>query len=75
MPDFKTYQERDDWFCEHADYFTLVKKDGVGHYTRDECKSLAEVEALAKTKIAVGGGRYLIYAVVGQQSALVKAVK
>lgn len=74
-PDFKTSQERDDWFRDNADYFTLVKKAGVGHYARDECKSLVEAEALAKTKIAVGGGRYLIYAVVGQQSALVKAVK
>ena len=74
LPDFKTYQERDDYFRDHADYFTLIKKEGVGKYRHDVCKSLAEAEALAKIKQAVGGGRYLIYAVIGEQSALTKAV-
>lgn len=75
MPDFKSIDERDTYFREHADYFTLVKKAGVGHYSRDEFKSVEEAEALAKTKTAVGGGGYMIYAVIGEQSAFVKAVK
>jgi hypothetical protein len=75
LPDFQTWQERDDYFRDHADYFTLVKKDGVGYYSRDEAKTLAELEKLAQTKIAVGGGRYLVYAVIGEQSALVKTIR
>jgi hypothetical protein len=74
MPDFKTYEERDVFFRENADYFTVVKKAGVGNYQRDERKTLAEAEALAKTKQTIGGGHYLIYAVIGEQSALVKPI-
>jgi len=73
-PDFQTYQERDAWFTENADYFTVVKKDGVGHVARDEVNTLADAEALAKTRQTISGGRYLIYAVVGEQSAFVKTV-
>lgn len=74
LPEFQSYQERDAYFKEHADHFTLVKKAGVGHYSRDEAKTLAEIEKLAQTKITVGGGRYLVYAVIGQQSAFVKTI-
>ena len=74
LPDFQTYQERDKWFTENADYFTVVKKDGVGHVARDEVTTLAGAEALAKTRQIISGGRYLIYAVVGEQSAFVKTV-
>ena len=74
LPDFQTYQERDAWFTENADYFTVVKKDGVGHVARDEVQTLADAEALAKTRQTISGGRYLIYAVVGEQSAFVKTV-
>lgn len=74
LPEFKTYQERDKYFLDHAEYFTLVKKSGVGNYERSESKSLAELERLAQTKITVGGGRYLIYAVIGEQSAFVKTI-
>lgn len=74
LPEFKTYQERDNYFREHAEYFTLIKKAGVGHYDRTEAKSLEEAEKLAQTKITIGGGRYLIYAVIGEQSAFVKTM-
>jgi hypothetical protein len=74
LPDFQTYQERDAWFALNADYFTVVKKDGVGHYARDEATTLPAAEAMAKTRQAVGGGKYMIYAVVGEQSAFVKTV-
>lgn len=74
LPDFQTYQERDKYFAEHAEYFTLVKKSGVGHYERTEAKSLAELERLAQTKVTVGGGKYLVYAVIGEQSAFVKTI-
>lgn len=75
LPDFQSIAERDAYFAENADYFTLVKKAGVGHYTRDETKTLVEAETLAKTKIAIGGGRYMVYAVIGVQSAFVKTIQ
>ncbi len=74
LPDFQTFQERDDYFRDHAQYFTLVKKDGVGNYSRDEAKTLEEIEKLAHTKISVGGGRYLVYACIGGQSSFVKTI-
>jgi len=73
-PDFQTAKERDDYFRENADYFTVVSRGGVGTYVRNECKTLAEAEKLAQTKRVVAGGGWLIYAVIGQQSALVKAI-
>lgn len=73
-PDFQSYQERDEYFRDHADYYTVVKA-GPGVPAKDELKSLEEAEKLAKTKIAIGGGRFLIYAVIGSQSAFVKAIQ
>jgi len=75
LPDFQSIQERDDYFRVNADYFTLIKKAGVGHYARDERKTLAEIEALAKTKLTIGGGHYMVYAVIGGQSAFVKTIQ
>lgn len=75
MPDFKTWQERDIYFRDNADYFTLVKKVGVGNYERTEYKSLADARKAGHTKATVGGGGWLIYAVIGEQSALVEAIK
>lgn len=75
LPDFATYQDRDKWFAENADYFSVVKKAGVGNYARDEKPTLEEARKLAQTKITIGGGNYMIYAVVGEQSAFVEAVK
>jgi len=75
MPDFKSYTERDTYFRDHAEYFTLVKKAGVGNYDRSEFKTLAEAEKAGQTKAIVGGGGWMIYAVIGEQSAFVKAIK
>ena len=74
LPDFKSHAERDAYFADNADYFTVVSKTGVGSYSRDETKTLAQAESLAKTRQLVGGGRYMIYAVIGTQSAYVKSV-
>ena len=74
LPDFKTYQERDQFFKENADYFTLVAKNGVGTYSRTEFKTVADATKAAQTRQVVGGGGWMIYAVIGQQSAFVKAV-
>lgn len=72
--DFKSSQERDDYFRDNAEYFTVVKKSGVGHYDRSEYKSLAEATAAAQTKATISGGGWMIYAVIGQQSAFVTSV-
>lgn len=74
LPDFKTSDDRDNYFRDHADYFTVVKKQGVGHYARSEYKTLAEAANAANTKAAISGGGWLIYAVIGQQSAFVASV-
>lgn len=71
LPDFKSFQERDDFFRDNADYFTVVKKSGVGLYDRVEAKTLEEAKRKAQTKITIGGGRWMIYAVIGEQSAFV----
>lgn len=75
MPEFKSHEERDAYFRENADYFTLVKKSGVGTYDRTEYKSLDEARKAGQTKAAIGGGGQMIYAVIGQQSAFVEAIK
>lgn len=75
MPDFKSIAERDAYFRDHADHFTLVKKAGVGNYDRSEYKSLDEARKAAHTKVTIGSGGWMIYAVIGEQSAFVEAIK
>lgn len=75
LPDFKSIEERDKYFRDHADYFTLVKKGGVGHYERNEYLTLAEAQKAGHTKATISGGGWIIYAVIGQQSAFVEAIK
>lgn len=75
MPDFKSNQERDDYFREHAEYFTLVRKAGVGIYDRFEFKTLAEAVKAGHTKATIGGGGWMIYGVIGTQSALITTIK
>lgn len=74
LPEFKTYQERDLYFKENADYFTVIKRAHVGVYDRTEVKTLEEAVKQAQTKHTIGGGGYMIYAVIGEQSAFVRTV-
>lgn len=74
-PDFKSIQERDNYFRDNADYFTLVKKSGVGHYARSEYPTLADAQKAGHTKATVSGGGWMIYAVIAEQSAFVEAIK
>jgi hypothetical protein len=76
LPDFASHEERDKYFREHADYFTLVRKGPVGSgYKREEYKTLQEAEKAGATKALVGGTGWMIYAVIGNQSAFVKGIK
>lgn len=74
-PDFKTSQERDDYFRDHADYYTLIKKGGVGVYDRTEYLTLDSARKAGQTKNTVGGTGLMIYAVIGEQSAFVEGIK
>lgn len=74
MPDFKSHDERDKYFTENADYFTCIRKTGVGNYERSEHESLEAAKSAAQAKKVVTGGRYLIYAVINEQSALAGTV-
>lgn len=73
-PDFKTYEERDKFFKENAEYFSLVKKTGVGHYDRTEYKTLEEAERAAQIKATISGGGWMIYGIIGEQSAFITSV-
>lgn len=75
IPVFKNHDERDAYFRENADYYTLVSKAGVGNYQRIECKTLAEALRLGQTKAVISGGGWMIYGVIGEQSAMVATVK
>lgn len=75
LPDFKSHKERDDYFRDNADYFSVIRMGGIGVSERIEAKTLAEAEKAIKIRQAVIGGRFLIYAVIDQQSALAKTVK
>ena len=75
IPDFKSHDERDSYFKEHAQYFTLVKKVNLG-YERTEYKTLDAAQKAGQTKQLIGGGGWMIYAVMADgQSALVDTVK
>lgn len=75
-PEFKSHDERDAYFKEHASYYTLVRKAGVGIYDRTEFKTLAEAQKAGQTKALIGGGGWMIYAVMADgQSALVDTIK
>jgi hypothetical protein len=74
LPDFATYQERDEYFKKHADYFTVVAKHGMT-YERMQYNTLEDALKAAHTKATIAGGGWMIYAVIGHQSAFVQAVK
>lgn len=75
-PEFKSHDERDAYFKDHASYFTLVRKAGVGIYDRTEFKTLEDAQKAGQTKALIGGGGWMIYAVMADgQSALVGTIK
>lgn len=75
IPVFKSHEERDAYFREHADYYTLVCKAGVGTYSRSEFSTLEQALKAGQTKAIISGGGWLVYGVIGEQSAMVATVK
>lgn len=74
IPVFKNHDERDAYFRDNADYYTLVCKAGLG-YERHSFKTLAEALAAGQTKAVISGGGWMIYGVINEQSAMVATVK
>lgn len=74
--DFESIAERDAWMIANAEYFVVGRRLGPGEgYERHECKTLAEAETLARRMFERVNKPYLIYAVVGNHDAFVKAIK
>lgn len=74
MPDWASALDRDKWFLENAEYFTIVRFKGVGDYERHERGSETEATELAEELVKGNNHRYAIYAVVRNESAFVKAI-
>lgn len=75
IPDFQSIEERDNYFRDNADYFVLYSTMGVGHRDRTEYKNLADAEKNAILRqIIAPESRWMIYAVIGAQSAFVMSV-
>jgi hypothetical protein len=74
IPDFKSIEERDTWFRDNADYFTVVRHNGHGNYTKIECNSLKEALYTAKWLATKHDNTWMIYAVVGVSDAFVRMI-
>lgn len=74
LPTFTNHDERDAYFREHGEYYTLVCKAGLG-YERHSYKTLAEALRAGQTKQHIGGNGWMVYGVINGQSALVSTVK
>lgn len=74
IPVFKSHDERDAYFRDNADHYTLVCKAGLG-YERHSFKTLEEAKAAGQTKAVISGGGWMIYGVINEQSAMVATIK
>lgn len=74
IPVFNSNTERDDYFRENAEQYTLVCKAGLG-YERHSFKTLQEALKAGQVKQHVGGNGWLVYGVINGQSSLVATVK
>jgi hypothetical protein len=72
LPDFKTAKERDQYFLENAEMFTVIRRLSPYSVDRHECKGYFEATRLA-TKLAKEAGRpYLIYGVIGPYDSFIE---
>lgn len=71
---FNSDQERSAWIIEHADYYTVIRFHNR-RYGRVECKTHEEAHWLAEQMVKeTPHARFMIYAVVGNQSTYVETV-
>jgi hypothetical protein len=71
---FNSDRERSAWIIERAEYWTVIRFRNR-RYGRVECKTHAEAHWLAEQMVKeIPQSRYMIYAVVGNQSTYVETV-
>lgn len=71
---FSSDAERSAWIMIHADYYTVVRFRNR-RYQRVECPDHASARWLAEQMVRENPqARFLIYAVVGQQSTYVETI-
>lgn len=76
IPEFSSREEREKWFVENADYFTIVRR-AKGKSYRVETKTLVRAETLAKSIVEqprYQHVRLLIYAVRGVSDTYVETI-
>ncbi len=75
LPDFKSINERDEYFLEHAEMFTVVRRLSPYSIDRHECKNYLEAITLAEKLVKETGRPYMIYSVIGPYDGFVVAVQ
>ncbi len=74
LPDFKSINERDQYFLEHAEMFTVVRRLSPYSIDRYGCRNFSAAERLATELAAKFQKPYMIYAVIGPYDSFVEAV-
>jgi len=74
IPTFSSQQEREKWFIDNADYFTVIQFRGVGKYDRHELKTKDQAMEAAKLLAETKGGKWMVYSIVGESSVYVTTV-
>jgi hypothetical protein len=73
LPDFKTAKERDQYFLENAEMFTVIRRLSPYSVDRHECKGYLEATRLADKLTKDTGRIYMIYAVIGPYDSFCEA--
>lgn len=74
LPEFSSYQEREKWLCEHADYFRVVRRANLHNYSGN-VKTLEQAIAMAQRIVKDHPTvRLLVYAVYGISDCWVATV-
>jgi hypothetical protein len=74
IPDFKTEQERQQWFIQNADYFTACTVRPIKERAEFPTRADAMAYALKITATDPMSGPYMIYAVVNNSDTWVENV-
>lgn len=74
LPDFKTPKERDQYFLEHAEFFTVIRRLSPYSVDKRQCKGYFEATRLADKLVKESGRPYMIYSVIGPYDSLIETV-
>ncbi len=75
LPDFKSINERDQYFLDHAEMFTVVRRLSPYSIDRHGCRNFSAAKRLATELAAKFQKPYMIYAVIGPYDSFVEAVQ